>query len=258
VVDEADRQDVVVIGAHPSTGPLAAGLTVMVLAARARPNASRSSHEFASGRAATSARLRRRRSRGPIFAAVVGSGLGVIMVGPLVIGIAAGAALLVRRLRPRRADRRGRAEIERALPEAVDLLVSSVRAGLSPFQAVRELAGSDDVVGTAFAEVVHRTERGQPFADALAALPDRLGYAAGPVADTIAASERHGLALGPALDQLTAEARATRRRLDQAEARKLPVRLSFPLVMCTLPSFVLLAIAPAVIAALSSLGGPAW
>ena len=125
-------------------------------------------------------------------------------------------------------------------------------------QAVCELAGSDDVVGTAFAEVVHRTERGQPFADALAALPDRLGDPAGPVADTIATSERHGLALGPALDQLTAEARASRRRLDEAEARKLPVRLSFPLVTCTLPSFVLLAIAPAVIAALSSLGGPAW
>jgi tight adherence protein C len=56
------------------------------------------------------------------------------------------------------------------------------------------------------------------------------------------------------LDQLTIEAREARRRLEQAEARRLPVRLSFPLVLCTLPSFVLLAIVPAVIAALSSLG----
>lgn len=246
------------IGAHPATGPLAAALTVMVVAAGARPSASRSRHEFASDRPATSAQLRRRRSRVPISAAVAGSALGVVVVGPLVIGIAAGTALFVRKLRPIRADRRRRAEIERALPDAVDLLVLSVRAGLTPLQAVCELAGSDDVVGSAFAEVVHRTERGQPFADALAALPDRLGDPAGPVADTIATSERHGLALGPALDQLTAEARASRRRLDQAEARKLPVRLSFPLVTCTLPSFVLLAIAPAVIAALSSLGGPAW
>jgi tight adherence protein C len=36
------------------------------------------------------------------------------------------------------------------------------------------------------------------------------------------------------------------------------VKLSFPLVVCTLPSFVLLAIVPAMIAALSSLGGSAW
>jgi tight adherence protein C len=59
------------------------------------------------------------------------------------------------------------------------------------------------------------------------------------------------------LDQLSTEARAARRRLDEADARKLPVRLSFPLVVCTLPSFILLAIAPAVIAALSSLGSSA-
>ena len=74
----------------------------------------------------------------------------------------------------------------------------------------------------------------------------------------IATSDRYGLPLGPVLDQLTTEARDSRRRLDQAAARKLPVRLSFPLVACTLPSFVLLAIVPAVIAALSSLGGSAW
>jgi len=248
-----------VIGVQPTVGPLAAALTVMVIAAGARPNASRSRREFASDHRTTFTDLHRRRPRVPIGAAVVGSALGMLMVGPLVIGIVAGAALVVRTLRPIRADRRRRAEIERELPDAVDLLVLGVRAGLTPFQAVCELARSDDdVIGPAFAEVVHRTERGQPLADALAALPERLGDLAGPVADTIAISERHGLALGPALDQLTAETRATRRRLDQADARKLPVRLSFPLVTCTLPSFVLLAIAPAVIAALSSLGGPAW
>ena len=64
--------------------------------------------------------------------------------------------------------------------------------------------------------------------------------------------------LAPALEQLSAEARRSRRRRDEADARRLPVRLSFPLVVCTLPSFVLLAIAPAVLAALSSLGATAW
>jgi len=78
------------------------------------------------------------------------------------------------------------------------------------------------------------------------------------LADVISSCDRYGLALGPALDLLTNEARAARQRQDHADARKLPIRLSFPLVACTLPSFVLLAIAPAVIAALSSLGGTAW
>jgi tight adherence protein C len=158
-----------------------------------------------------------------------------------------------------RAARRRRSDIERELPHAMDLLVLGVRAGLTPFQAMGELAGSDEsVVGDAFAEVIRRTQRGRPFADALSALPERLGPSAAALADVVATSDRNGLPLGPMLDQLTAEVRATRRRIDQAEARKLPVRLSFPLVTCTLPSFVLLAIAPAVIAALSSLGGTAW
>ena len=71
------------------------------------------------------------------------------------------------------------------------------------------------------------------------------------------AAVRDGLPLTPVLDRLTDEANATRRRQGEAAARRLPVRLSFPLVVCTLPSFVLLAIAPAVLGAISTLRGTA-
>ena len=185
--------------------------------------------------------------------------VALFVVGVSITVLSMSVALLIRRLAPIRDARRQQAAIERSLPDAMDLLVLSVRAGLTPFQAVCDLATSDvRAIGGAFGEVVRRTERGQPFADALGALPELLGVRAGGLADVIATSDRHGLPLGPVLDQLTAEVRSTRRRLDHADARKLPVRLSFPLVVCTLPSFVLLAIAPAVIAALSSLGGTAW
>ena len=155
--------------------------------------------------------------------------------------------------------RRTRWEIERTWPDAVESMVHAVGAGLTPRQAVEQLAASGPgPVRGAFAAVVHRTNRGQPLADALRALTDVLGPRAAGVADVIGTSDRYGLPLTPALDQLARDARDARRRLDQAAARRLPVRLSFPLVTCTLPSFVLLAIAPAVIAALSSLGGTAW
>jgi tight adherence protein C len=193
------------------------------------------------------------------FAAAVGIVAVVLLAGPLaVIGVGS-SVVIVRRLRPIRTERRRRAQGERDLPAAMDLLVLSVRAGLTPQQAVGELASTHTgPVGQAFAEVVRRTQRGQPFADALGALGELLGPRAGALADVIATSDRHGLALGPTLDQLALEAAATRQRLDQADARRLPVKLSFPLVTCTLPSFVLLAIVPAMIAALSSLGAPAW
>jgi tight adherence protein C len=55
------------------------------------------------------------------------------------------------------------------------------------------------------------------------------------------------------LDRLADEARRHRRRLADASARELPVRLAVPLVSCTLPAFVLLTIAPVLAGALSSL-----
>ncbi len=157
------------------------------------------------------------------------------------------------------ARRRERRSIDRTWPDAIELLVHALGAGLTPRQAIEHLVGrAPEPVRPAFAAVVHRIERGQPFADALRALPDVLGTRAAATADMIGTSDRYGLPLAPVLEQLARDARDTRRRLDQAAARKLPVRLSFPLVTCTLPSFVLLAIAPAVIAALSSLGAHAW
>jgi tight adherence protein C len=183
--------------------------------------------------------------------------VGALTLGP-VLSVACGALLLLhRRTRPRRVAGRQRRAVERELPDTMDLVGITIRAGLTPRQAVETIAGAPPGPCTpAFAEVVRRTQRGQPFADAVTALAEMLGPPAGGVADAIAACDRYGLPLDPLLEQLSSEARASRRRLDQADARKLPVRLSFPLVMCTLPSFVLLAIAPALIAALSSLD--AW
>jgi tight adherence protein C len=150
-------------------------------------------------------------------------------------------------------------KVERELPGTIELLVLSIHAGLTPNQAIRELATSaSESVRPAFIEIVHRMDRGEPFACAIVTLPDWLGPRSAGLAEVIATADRYGLPLSQILDQLSREARSTRRRLDEASARKLPIRLSFPLVVCTLPSFVLLAIAPAVIAALSSLGASAW
>jgi tight adherence protein C len=265
VVDATDRRGFVVIDAVISAipaqsvvGPAAAALLAVAIGSFAGPwmtSPMRTPLDaLPKGPSVTFTSPAVRRTLTLLGAVVV-----VSIIGPLAFAVVLAAVLLLRRLRPVRAERRRRAAIDRTLPDAMDQLVSSIRAGLTPFQAVCDLAGSDErAIGDAFGEVVRRTERGQPFADALAALPQRLGTQAGGFADVIATSDRHGLPLGPVLDQLTGETRATRRRLDQADARKLPVRLAFPLVVCTLPSFVLIAIAPAVIAALSSLGASAW
>ena len=249
--------------AWSSTGPAIAAIGAVTIGAIVRPRVTQPARRPGESSPTGCSETRDQspfRTRTARFAlAVAGTLVGVLVLGAVVTVFAIATTLSVRRLVPIRDARRQQAAIERALPAAMDLLVLSVRAGLTPYQAVRDLATCHvRAVGDAFGEVVQRTERGQPFADALSALPERLGIQASGLADMIATSDRHGLPLGPVLDQLTSEVRATRRRLDQADARKLPIQLSFPLVVCTLPSFVLLAIAPAVIAALSSLGATAW
>lgn len=156
---------------------------------------------------------------------------------------------------PRPLERRARHRtIAAAYPDAVELVVLSVRAGYSGIDALRAvLPHVQPTIGMAFAEVIARADRGTRFADALAGLTAALGPDAAALADTLAAAERHGLPLAPVLERLADEARRQRRRRADALARQLPVRLAAPLVLCTLPSFVLLAVAPMVLSAISSL-----
>ena len=155
--------------------------------------------------------------------------------------------------------RRARSDVV-GWPEAIELVVLAIRAGASPLEAIESTGarltstGHVDVrIGAAFGEVAHRVHRGSGLADALRAVPDVLGPVAAEFTDSIATADRYGLPLGPVLDRLATEARAERRRRAEADARSLPVKLSFPLVVCTLPSFVLLAIVPAVLGAVGTL-----
>jgi tight adherence protein C len=146
------------------------------------------------------------------------------------------------------------ATIDLRYADAIELIVLAVRAGHLPLSAIRTVhRHMDPEVGDAFAAVLVRTERGDRFADALSELPRRLGNRAHTLADGLAAADRDGLPLAPVLDRLADDARLQRRLRADAAARQLPVRLSLPLVLCTLPSFVLLAVAPLLLAALTSL-----
>lgn len=149
---------------------------------------------------------------------------------------------------------RRRAPGATALPDFIELVIVAIRAGLSPSLAVTVAAAqAPHSIRPALAEVVHQLDRGARLADALAVLPGLLGAGATTFSDALGTADRYGLPLEPVLDRLATDARDQRRREAERHARTLPVRLSFPLVVCTLPSFVLLAIAPAVLGAISTL-----
>ena len=198
-----------------------------------------------------------RRWRWLAILAVAALMLGAV-AGPLAPVAVGGVAAAVMPLRRRTVVARRRRAIAEAMPDAIELFVLCVHAGASPTQAIGELARcASPPVREVFVAVELQLHRGRRLADALTELPRHAGIAGQELAAAVAAADRDGVPLAPVLERLASEARAARRRAGEAAARRLPVQLSFPLVVCTLPSFVLLAIAPAVFGALSTLRGRA-
>lgn len=147
----------------------------------------------------------------------------------------------------RRARRRD-ASVRRDLAPAIDILAVAIGAGLTPYLGVRAAAPwVPPAISDRFMAVTTRVNAGSRFSEAL----DHVAYATPalrPLADALLASQRLGAPVGPALERLAVEARADARREAETHARKVPVRLLFPLVFGVLPSFGLLTVVPALVA----------
>lgn len=185
--------------------------------------------------------------------AALGALVGVLVLPPAAPVLALGG-WAVPVLRARRLAKRPQEAVRRSLPEVVDLLALAVGAGLTVPLAVAAVAGrAEGPVADELGRVVDAVARGRRCADALDDAAHRLGPSARPVLAALAASERYGAPLAEALAVQAADVRADRRRRAEEAARRVPVRLLFPLVLCVLPAFGLLTVAPLLAGALGSL-----
>jgi tight adherence protein C len=140
------------------------------------------------------------------------------------------------------------------LPDVVDLFALAVGAGRNVTIALAAVAQrAPPHWQETLRAASDRVAAGDRLGDVLAALPAALGDSARPLATALAASARYGTPLLPVLERVAAEARADRRRRAEEAARRLPVTLLFPLVLCVLPAFGLLTLAPALAGALRTL-----
>ncbi len=155
----------------------------------------------------------------------------------------------------RRRRRRDEAEVVRRLPEMVDLLLLGVGAGLTPRAT---LARARPFVPAPFGPVIDqalgRADAGGLFADSLERSAAALGPAVRPLVAAVVAGEHEGVELVPALRRVGDDARRRRRAMAEERIRRLPVTMLGPLVLCVLPAFALLTVAPLVLAALADLG----
>lgn len=156
--------------------------------------------------------------------------------------------------RSRRLQRRREAEVIRELPDSVDLLVLSVSAGLTVPLAMGAVAErSDGVVAEAFSWALSRSQLGVPLADALESVPGEFGEPLRQLVRPLVVCQRYGSELLPALETLAVEVRRQRRHRAEVMARRLPVKLLFPLVLCILPAFALLTVVPVIASSLQDI-----
>lgn len=157
-------------------------------------------------------------------------------------------------VRGRRARLRDAATVVAELPDVIDLFALAIGAGRNVALALAAVASrAPPAWQPALRHAADRVSSGDRLGDALAGLTTALGEAARPLATALAASARYGTPLLPALERLALDARSERRRRAEEAARRLPVTLLFPLVLCVLPAFGLLTLAPALAGALRTL-----
>lgn len=185
--------------------------------------------------------------------AAAGGTAGLAVGGAPGLVVAIGPLALWARTRRQRRRAVARAEDE-SLPEVVDLLALALGAGLTVRLAIDAVGRrAEGPVADALRAAAQAAAGERRLADALERSATGLGARAQPLLGALVASERYGAPLGPTLERLAAESRADLRRRAEERARRVPVLLLFPLVLCVLPAFALLTVTPLLAGALQSL-----
>ena len=148
-------------------------------------------------------------------------------------------------------------EIEKTMPDVLDLLTISVEAGLG-FDAalLKVVEKGDGILTTEFLKVLQEIRMGKPRRDALRDLAKR-----NPAEDlktwvaALVQADQLGLSMGGVMRNQAKQIRTKRRQRVEEKAQKAPVKVMIPLVLFIFPCVFIVVLGPAVISLMSLFGG---
>jgi tight adherence protein C len=187
----------------------------------------------------------------------LGVGLGVLIGSPLALAVALLAGAVLGYYLPvlwlDQLVRQRRAELESALPNALDVVAISMEAGLGLDRALEQLVRHQEGPLTLLvARALREIELGRPRADALEEMAEATG-----VEDFVALvrsiihAERTGVPIARTIAAHSAQMRVKRRLRIRADAARASLKILLPTVGCVFPTLWLILLGPALLVVLA-------
>jgi len=147
--------------------------------------------------------------------------------------------------------------MQRALPDAIDLLTISVESGLGFDAAVAQVArNTDGPLADEFARMLQEMQIGQGRSQALRSMADRTNLPdLRSFVSAMVQADAFGIPIGQVLRVQSSEIRIKRRQWAEEAAQKVPVKILVPLIFCILPCLFIAVLGPAGITVMSSFKG---
>jgi tight adherence protein C len=138
-------------------------------------------------------------------------------------------------------------QLQRDLPDAIDLLTISVESGLGFDQAVQQVArNTEGPLADEFARMLQEMQIGRSRSSALRQLGERTDLPElRAFVSAMVQADAFGIPVGQVLRVQSSEIRVKRRQWAEEKAQKVPVKILIPMIFCILPCLFLAVLGPA-------------
>jgi tight adherence protein C len=187
---------------------------------------------------------------------VIASGK-ISAIGILLLLTSAGAGWILPSFVIRKQGKKRLAEIDRRLPEMIDVLIATVEAGMG-FAASLNLVADrfQGPLGEELKLTMKQQTLGMSIGQALTEFSERCDTPSlRAFVRTASRGESLGVSIGPVLRELSADQRRRHRQTAREKMQKAPIKMLFPLMFLIFPALMIVLMFPAGYSLVHNLGG---